>query len=90
MLFREPIVTSGQGLQMETNLLAKSGIFTEMSINMHCPCQNKQTNKQAHHQDVQHNSYRKSIYCRKDNNFNNRPAKWTKAGKANTPTHKGS
>ena len=43
LLFREPIVTSGQGLQMETNLLAKSGIFTEMSINMHCPCQiNKQ------------------------------------------------
>ena len=35
LLSREP----ADGLQMETSLLAKSGIFTEMFINMHCPCQ---------------------------------------------------
>ena len=39
LFVRKPIVSSGQGLQMETSLLAKSGIFTEMFINVHCPCQ---------------------------------------------------
>ena len=28
---------------------------------------------------------RKSIYCRKDNNLNNRPAKWTKEGEHTDP-----
>lgn len=35
----EAFVTSGQGLWMKLSLLAKSGIFTEMFIYMHCPCQ---------------------------------------------------
>ena len=30
------------------------------------------------------------FYSRKDNNFNNCPAKWTKERKPNTLTHKGS
>jgi len=29
--------TPGQGLQMKTSLLANSGIFTILSISMHCP-----------------------------------------------------
>jgi len=37
--------TPGQGLQMKTSLLANSGIFTALFINMHCPWQINWINK---------------------------------------------
>jgi len=36
--------TPGQGLQMKTSLLANSGIFTVLCINLHGPLANKQNN----------------------------------------------